>query len=51
MIPLAAAPGCGRSLGVRAYDCNRLQRALVWSIVAMLAPREFEILPRVVPVP
>ena len=33
-------------MGVVAYDCNPLQRALGWSIVSMLAPLEFEILPR-----
>lgn len=45
-IPLDAMPGRGRLYGVLAYDCNPLQRALGWSIVVMLPPVEFEILPR-----
>ncbi|SFM82577.1 hypothetical protein SAMN05192568_106124 [Methylobacterium pseudosasicola] len=45
-IPLDAMPGRGRLLGVVAYDCNPLQRALGWSIVSILSPLEFEILPR-----
>lgn len=45
-VPLDAAPGRGRILGVLAYDCNPLQRALGWSIVVMLPPLDFEILPR-----
>ena len=48
-IPLDAMPGRGRLLGVIAYDCNPLQRALGWSIIAMLPPLDFEILPRAVP--
>ena len=47
-IPLDAMPGRGRLLGVVAYDCNLLQRALGWSITTILAPLEFEILPRTV---
>lgn len=45
-IPLDAMPGRGRIHGVLAYDCNILQRALGWSIVVMLPPMDFEILPR-----
>lgn len=45
-IPLDAMPGRGRLMGVVAYDCNPLQRALGWSIVSILASLEFEILPR-----
>lgn len=45
-VPLDAMPGRGRILGVLAYDCNPLQRALGWSIVVMLPALEFEILPR-----
>lgn len=45
-IPLDASPGRGRLMGVLAYDCNPLQRALGWSIVVVLPPLEFEILPR-----
>ncbi|SFJ67362.1 hypothetical protein SAMN02799642_05120 [Methylobacterium brachiatum] len=45
-IPLDAMPGRGRLLGVVAYDCNPLQRALGWSITTILPPLEFEILPR-----
>jgi hypothetical protein len=45
-IPLDAVPGRGRLQGVIAYDCNPLQRALGWSIVAILPSLEFEIVPR-----
>lgn len=46
VIPLDAMPGRGRLMGVLAYDCNPLQRALGWSIIVMLPSLEFEILPR-----
>ena len=46
VIPLDAMPGRGRLLGVVAYDCNPLQRALGWSIIVMLPALDFEILPR-----
>ncbi|GJE77303.1 hypothetical protein [Methylorubrum suomiense] len=45
-IPLDAMPGRGRLYGSLSYDCNVLQRALGWSIVTVLPPLEFEILPR-----
>jgi hypothetical protein len=45
-IPLNAMPGRGRLLGVLAYECNPLQRALGWSIVSVLPPLAFEIRPR-----
>jgi len=48
-IPLDAMPGKGVLRGVIAYDCNPLQRALGWSIISMLQPLEFEILPKAAP--
>ena len=48
-IPLDAMTGKGTLRGVVAYDCNPLQRALGWSIISMLPPLEFEILPKASP--
>lgn len=45
-IPLDAAPGRGRLMTTFAWDCNVLQRALGWSIVSVVGPVEFEIVPR-----
>jgi len=49
VIPVDAMPGKGVLRGVIAYDCNPLQRALGWSIISMLPPLEFEILPKAGP--
>ena len=46
VIPLDAVPGRGRWISVLAWDCNMLQRALGWSIVQVMPPLDFEILPR-----
>ncbi|MCJ2079844.1 hypothetical protein [Methylobacterium sp. J-090] len=43
---LDAMPAKGILRSVVAYDCNPLQRALGWSIISMLQPLEFEILPK-----
>lgn len=49
VIPLDARPGKGTLRGVVACDCNPLQRAMGWSIISMLPPLEFEILPKATP--
>ncbi|GJD30061.1 hypothetical protein PMNALOAF_1304 [Methylobacterium adhaesivum] len=49
VIPIDAMPGKGVLRGVIAYDCNPLQRALGWSIISVLQPLEFEILPKAAP--
>ena len=48
-IPLDAMPGRATLRRGVAYDCNPLQRALGWSIISMLPPLEFEILPKAGP--
>ena len=46
---LDAMPAKDILRGVVAYDCKPLQRALGWSIISMLQPLKFEILPKAGP--